>query len=130
MTTHHYPSSLGQITLTAEGGALTGLYLPAHRRQFEDNPTECPAITAAVRWLDEYFAGSVPSFLPPMDTAASAIATAFRREVWELLLAIPHGKASTYGALARTIATRRGLARMSAQAVGGAVGANPISIIV
>ena len=100
--------------------------MTGHGRQFEENALPCVGIDSAVRWLDQYFAGDVPNFFPPMN----AVGTGFRREIWDLLLAIPHGEAVTYGFLANIIAKRRGLARMSAQAVGGAVGANPISIII
>ena len=78
------------------------------------------------RWLDLYFSGREPSFTPALNPAGSA----FRRVVWEILLKIPYGKTTTYGQIAREIAAARGLAKMSAQAVGGAVGHNEISIII
>ena len=78
------------------------------------------------RWLDLYFSGREPSFTPALNPAGSA----FRRAVWEILLKIPYGKTTTYGQIAREIAAARGLAKMSAQAVGGAVGHNEISIII
>ena len=78
------------------------------------------------RWLDLYFSGREPSFTPALNPAGSA----FRRVVWEILLKIPYGKTTTYGQIAREIASARGLAKMSAQAVGGAVGHNEISIII
>nr|WP_298105040.1 methylated-DNA--[protein]-cysteine S-methyltransferase [uncultured Campylobacter sp.] len=78
------------------------------------------------RWLDLYFSGREPSFTPALNPMGSA----FRRAVWEILLKIPYGKTTTYGQIAREIAAARGLAKMSAQAVGGAVGHNEISIII
>ncbi len=78
------------------------------------------------RWLDLYFSGREPGFTPALNPAGSA----FRRAVWEILLKIPYGKTTTYGQIAREIAVARGLAKMSAQAVGGAVGHNEISIII
>lgn len=74
------------------------------------------------RWLDVYFTGREPDFTPPLHPAGSS----FRQAVWQLLLEIPYGQTTTYGALAK----RLNAGRMSAQAVGGAVGHNPISIIV
>ena len=78
------------------------------------------------RWLDLYFSGREPGFTPALNPAGSA----FRRAVWEILLKIPYGKTTTYGQIAREIAAARGLAKMSAQAIGGAVGHNEISIII
>lgn len=78
------------------------------------------------RWLDLYFSGREPGFTPALNPAGSA----FRRAVWEILLKIPYGRTATYGQIAREIAAARGLAKMSAQAVGGAVGHNEISIII
>ena len=78
------------------------------------------------RWLDLYFSGREPGFMPALNPVGSA----FRRAVWEILLKIPYGKTTTYGQIAGEIAAARGLAKMSAQAVGGAVGHNEISIII
>nr|WP_314381200.1 methylated-DNA--[protein]-cysteine S-methyltransferase [uncultured Campylobacter sp.] len=78
------------------------------------------------RWLNLYFGGREPGFTPALNPVGSA----FRRAVWEILLKIPYGKTTTYGQIAREIAAARGLAKMSAQAVGGAVGHNEISIII
>lgn len=86
-----------------------------------------PVFEAADRWLDIYFQGKEPDFLPPVSFACGS---EFRQEVWKILLSIPYGKTMTYGEIATCIAQQRGLSRMSAQAVGGAVGHNPISIIV
>ena len=80
----------------------------------------------ALRWLDIYFSGQKPDFLPKLHL----IGTDFQREVWDILLEIPYGQTVTYGEIARKIADKRGLKTMSAQAVGGAVGHNRVSVIV
>lgn len=80
----------------------------------------------AKRWLDIYFSGKEPDFSVPLHFTG----TEFQNEVWELLLAIPYGQTTTYGELARRIAGKRGVKHMSAQAVGGAIGHNNISVIV
>lgn len=77
-------------------------------------------------WLDLYFSGGEPDFLPPFLLRG----TPFQKEVWEILLTIPYGKTMTYGEMAAILARRKGLARMSAQAVGGAVGRNPLTLLV
>ena len=87
---------------------------------------ELPVFEKTRRWLDAYFRGEKPDFTPPL----SVETTPFRRAVWELLLTIPYGQTMTYGEIAAEIARRRGLSGMSAQAVGGAVGRNPISLII
>ena len=87
---------------------------------------ETPPLTEAKRWLDVYFSGKMPDFMPPLHPIGSD----FRQEVWALLLQIPYGQTVTYGELARQLAEKQGRPRMSAQAVGGAVGHNKISIII
>lgn len=129
--THSYDSPLGRILLASDGAELTGLwfegqkyYAAALDKQHEEKTL--PVFEQAKSWLDIYFSGKKPDFTPPLAPAGSE----FRREVWELLLSIPYGKTVSYAELAAIIAERRGLAHMSAQAVGGAVGHNPISIII
>ena len=129
--TCHYESQLGGILLAADEIGLTGVWfdgqkyfareLPAERTEME-----MPILTETKRWLDVYFSGTEPDFLPPLHPIGST----FRQEVWKLLLQIPYGKTVTYGELARQLAERRGFPRMSAQAVGGAVGHNRISILI
>lgn len=82
--------------------------------------------TEVKRWLDIYFSGREPDFMPPIHMIGSD----FQLSVWKLFTQIPYGKTTTYGELAKRIITERGLPHMSAQAVGGAVGHNEISIIV
>lgn len=129
--TQHYDSPLGGILLAADEVGLTGLWFdgakyfaagldPAYRAE------AAPALLQAKRWLDIYFNGQEPDFTPPLHPCGSA----FRQEVWALLRQIPYGQTTTYGALAARLAAERGLAKMSAQAVGGAVGHNPISLII
>jgi methylated-DNA-[protein]-cysteine S-methyltransferase len=129
--THRYTSPLGGITLASDGEALIGLWFDGQRhfaRTLGPAPIEkaLPVFALAEGWLDAYFSGKAPDFTPPLDPRG----TAFQRAVWELLLAIPYGQTVTYGELAASLAERRGLSRMSARAVGGAVGRNPISLIV
>ena len=120
-----YESPLGSLLMTSDGEALTGL-------SFVDEPSalqvtqSLPVFAAASRWLDLYFSGKVPDFTPQLSLQGSD----FRRAVWEILLTIPYGQTISYGEIADMIARRRQLGKMSAQAVGGAVGHNPVGIIV
>ena len=125
---HYYESPIGQIMLTADEQGLTGLMLQGEDWPLAERHHECitPAINSSVSWLDIYFSGNIPDFVPPLRLQGSP----FQLEVWELLLKIPYGEVITYGDLAKHIAKNRGIKRMSAQAVGGAVGSNPVSIIV
>ena len=117
--------------MASNGNALTGLWFDG-QKYFAEGLAETaaaktlPVFDEAVRWLDIYFAGRRPDFTPPLNLKG----TAFRKKVWQLLLQIPYGQTTTYGELAAQLAAHRGLKQMSAQAVGGAVGHNPISIIV
>ena len=129
--TTHYVSPLGGITLATDGEALTGLWFDGQKyyalyldREHEEK--DLPVFRQVKKWLDVYFSGKVPEFTPPLRFTGSA----FQNEVWGILAAIPYGRIRTYGDMARELAERRGLERMSAQAVGGAVGRNGISIIV
>ena len=128
---YSYQSPLGGITIASDGTALTGLWFDG-QKYFAEGLAETaaaktlPVFNETVRWLDIYFGGRRPDFTPPLNLEG----TAFRKEVWQLLLQIPYGQTITYGKLAAQLAAHNGLKRMSAQAVGGAVGHNPISIIV
>ena len=129
--THHYESPLGGILLAADEIGLTGLWFDGEKYFADNLPTEhteqgTPILAEVKRWLDIYFSGREPDFLPPLHPIGSA----FRQSVWEILLQIPYGKTTTYGEIARQLAEKQGLSRMSAQAVGGAVGHNEISIII
>lgn len=127
----HYDSPLGGILLAADAVGLTGLWFDGQKYfarglSSEREERELPVLLEAKRWLDIYFTGKEPDFLPPLHSIGSA----FRRSVWEILLQIPYGRTTTYGEIARLLSEKRGLTRMSAQAVGGAVGHNEISIII
>lgn len=126
-----YLSPLGKITISGSENALTGLWFDGQKYfgdtlsgQEEESPL--PVFDQAKKWLDLYFAGKIPEFTPPL----AFHTTPFRTAVWNILLQIPYGRTMTYGEIAKVIAGRMGRASMSAQAVGGAVGHNPISIIV
>lgn len=127
----HYNSPLGGILLAADEIGLTGLWFNGQKyfaRSLPAGYTEqnTPALSEAKRWLEVYFTGKKPDFMPPLHIVGST----FRRAVWEILLQIPYGKTTTYGEIARQLAKKQKLPRMSAQAVGGAVGHNEISIII
>ena len=129
--TCHYESQLGGILLAADEIGLTGLWFDGQKYFARELPVErtekeMPILTETKRWLDIYFTGTEPDFLPLLHPIGST----FRQEVWKLLLQIPYGKTVTYGELARQLAEKRGLPRMSAQAVGGAVGHNQISVLI
>ena len=129
--TGHYTSPLGEILLAADERGLTGLWLEGQKSDPAGLPAaheerRTPILAEAARWLDVYFSGQEPDFLPPLHPPGSE----FQLAVWELLLQIPYGQTTTYGALAKQLAEINGGKRVSAQAVGGAVGHNPVSIIV
>ena len=129
--TTFYKSPIGRMLLAADDTGLTGLWFEGQKyfarclgRETEEK--EMPVFAEAKRWLDIYFSGKEPDFTPPLHF----IGTDFQKEVWDILCTIPYGQTMTYGAIADQIAKKRGLPRMSAQAVGGAVGHNNLSIIV
>lgn len=126
-----YSSELGDILLAADEIGLTGLWffgqsyfadtLPA-----EQIAQETPILAQAKEWLDEYFSGKEPDFTPTLHPIGSP----FRQAVWKLLLQIPYGQTTTYGEIARQLEKLQNRPHMSAQAVGGAVGHNGISIVI
>lgn len=127
----HYLSPLGGLLLAADEAGLTGLWFDGQKYFARGLPAErteqnTPALSEARRWLDVYFTGREPDFLPPLHPIGSA----FRKNVWDILLQIPYGQTMTYGEIAEQLAEKHGLSRMSVQAVGGAVGHNGISIII
>lgn len=117
-----YPSPLGELLLLSDGEALTGLYMDtqAHPTLGEYCP-ELPVFAKVFLWLDSYFLGKKN----PIAFSLSPAGTEFQKQVWEILLTIPFGQTQSYGEIARQIRVS-----MSPQAVGGAVGRNPISIII
>ena len=128
---HHYDTPLGGITMASDETALIGLWFDG-QKYFADalgdeyEERTLPVFKETDRWLDIYFSGKQPDFIPPLHMKT----TDFRRSVWELLLTIPYGQTMTYGEIAAKIAAKNGMAKMSAQAVGGAVGHNAISLII
>lgn len=123
--TYNYSSPLGEILLAANDNGLTGLWFYGAKyfaAGLEDERTEklTPVLRQTLRWLDTYFSGSEPDFMPPLELHGSD----FRRRVWAELAKIPYGETVTYGEIAKKLGVK------SAQAVGGAVGHNPVSIIV
>ncbi len=128
---HHYESPLGGMTAASDGEALTGLWFDGQKYfaaglDPDHEEKMLPVFEQTGRWLDLYFSGEEPDFTPPL----SMKTTPFRRAVWEILLTIPFGHTMTYGEIAAKIAEQKGLPGMSAQAVGGAVGHNAISLII
>ena len=118
------PSPLGDILLSGDDSALTGLWLPT-QQAFARIPAdaarqESPVFEQTRRWLKIYFEGRKPGFTPPLRPQGSS----FRQRVWQELLQIPYGTTVTYGQLARRVVCG------SARAVGGACGSNPISVII
>ena len=129
--TCHYETPLGTVLLVAEDNALIGLWFEGQKHfasllKGPDEEKSLPVFEETVRWLDLYFAGKDPFFLPKLKLKG----TVFQKEVWEILLQIPYGKTVSYSQIAEQIAKKKGIDRMSAQAVGNAVGRNPISLIV
>jgi len=129
--TYHYISPLGGITFSSDGDALTGLWFDGQKHfadtlgdVHEEKPL--PIFEEAVKWLDLYFSGKDPGFVPKLSTHG----TPFREAVWEILRTIPFGETVTYGEIAARLADTRGLSKMSARAVGSSVGRNPISLII
>lgn len=121
-----YLSPVGRLLLTAEGDCLTGLWPSETVPEGAAPGAELPVLEQTKKWLDRYFAGEKPEMDIPVDPKG----TAFQKQVWQLLLDIDYGQTRTYGALAREMARKMGKERMSAQAVGQAVGKNPISILI
>lgn len=129
--TKRYMSPVGVILLAADDAGLTGLWFEGSKYFAAELPKahieqDTPVLLETIQWLDVYFAGKEPDFTPPLHLIGSD----FRQAVWNILLSIPYGRTMTYGQIAKQLAKNTGIEKMSAQAVGGAVGHNPISIIV
>ncbi|RAV03478.1 methylated-DNA--[protein]-cysteine S-methyltransferase [Paenibacillus sp. YN15] len=128
-----YSSPVGTMTLACDGDHLVGLWLDGQKYyggtiSGEMMEKSCiPVFKAAHNWLDSYFAGERPAI---SQLPLAPIGGEFRREVWGILCEIPYGEVITYGDIAKRMAAKLGKDRMSSQAVGGAVGHNPISIII
>lgn len=123
-------SPVGRLTLSSDGAALTGLWIEGQKYFADTLPGEAeeghlPVFDQAKDWLRRYFEGDDPGPVPPLAPRGSA----FQQAVWAILRGIPCGQTTTYGKIAREMEEYLGR-RASAQAVGGAVGRNPISIII
>ena len=131
--TSHYDSPIGALLLAERDRKLVGVWMEGQKyflgslREETQERESSPVLRQAGLWLDRYFAGERPAI---SELPLAPIGSEFRKEVWQVLCEIPYGETTTYGEISQKIAARRGLERMSAQAVGGAVGHNPISIIV
>lgn len=129
----HYDAPVGDIFLACDEENMIGLWIGEQKYIDKTMPkeivedSEYPILKRTVQWLDEYFAGKQPRI---GDLPLAPAGGEFRQMVWEILTEIPYGGLTTYGEIAKKVAERTGRDRMSAQAVGGAVGHNPISIII
>ena len=130
-TIYRTPHDFSDMVMTSDGEALTGLRFTDSREAAEgcceSMERDLPVFSETRRWLDVYFGGCEPNFAPLYRIDGL---TPFRKDVIDAMLKIPFGKTVAYGDIAAEIAKKRGLKRMSAQAVGGAVGWNPICIII
>jgi methylated-DNA-[protein]-cysteine S-methyltransferase len=128
-----YDSPVGELLLVANGDDLVGLWITGQKYEAASLPEvpvpnpDAPVFSAVKSWLDRYFAGEKPAI---SELSLAPLGGEFRQGVWHILRQIPYGEVTTYGAIAKQMAALEGKERMSAQAVGGAVGHNPISIIV
>ena len=129
--TYHYSSPIGGITMASNGESLTGLWFDGQKyfastlsqRHMEK---QLPIFDRTCEWLDLYFSGKSPDFIPPVFMYVSN----FRRDVYEILMTIPFGETMTYKEVADLIAKKHRIISMSAQAVGGAIAHNPISLVI
>ena len=125
-----YVSPIGKMYMTSDGEYLTGLFFDDSRDSFKhtlEERKELPIFLETKRWLDIYFKGENPDFTPSYRIENL---TPFRKEVLDRIKSIPYGKVITYGDIAKEIARKKGIKKMSAQAVGHAVGWNPICLII
>ncbi len=128
---YHYSSPLGHIIISSNGKEITGLWFEEQEhsggtliKEYKENAL--PVFDEAKKWLDTYFSGKAPDFTPPIKVDT----THFCKSVLEIVQTIPFGQTMTYGKIANHIARQRGADKMSAQAVGRAVGSNPILLII
>jgi len=130
-----YQSPIGLITLACDGSGknLVGLWIKG-QKYFGDTIPESmtennamPILNDAKKWLDRYFAGKKPDI---SELQLAPIGGEFRQGVWKILCEIPYGEVITYGGIAKKMAAKMNRESLSSQAVGGAVGHNPISIII
>ena len=128
-----YPSPVGQLTIACNETALTGIWLNGQKHFGDESLKEAeraddfPLFVQTRDWLERYFARKKPEI---SEIPLAPQGSEFQQKVWKLLCEIPYGETTTYGELARKVAVQMGRSSMAAQAVGGAVGRNPISIII
>ena len=128
-----YESPVGKITLACDGENLAGLWIEGQKYHGETIPEamtekdDIPLFAITKKWLDRYFAGKKPAI---SELPLAPIGGKFRQAVWKILCGIPYGEVATYGGIAKKIAAKMNKEIMSSRAVGGAVGHNPISIII
>lgn len=130
----NYLSPIGKLLLASDGQSLIGLWIEGQRYyadtltgNIEENADDLPVFEETKTWLDNYFRGKNPG---THYLKLSPYGSEFRKRVWSILRTIPYGQVMTYGAIAKIIAAEDGKKIVSAQAVGGAIGRNPISIII
>ena len=128
-----YKSPIGDVTLACEGDNLIGLWLDGQKyhgdtilKSMTENDN-LPLFDVVKKWLDRYFAGKNPDI---SELSLAPVGSEFRQIVWKILCEIPYGEVITYGDIAKKMAIKMNKKNMSGQAVGGAVGHNPISIII
>ena len=125
------PDGFSNIIMNSDGKYLTGLWFEGSRdsskHKIDCEEKDLPIFQETSKWLDIYFSGKEPDFMPEYKIENL---TPFRKEVIDIINSIPFGKTLTYNDISKIIAQKRGIKRMSAQAVGGAVGWNPICIII
>lgn len=129
------PSPIGKLTLVCdgEGRDLVGVWLEGQKYFMDALPErpcrkeEAPILLRTKKWLERYFAGERPEIA---ELSLAPMGGEFRQAVWDILKTIPYGEVTTYGEIGKRLSAGRGLEKMSARAVGGAVGHNPISIII
>lgn len=128
---YHTPEGFSDLILMSDGEVLTGLWFEdskdAKKYRKDCREVKTSVIEETIQWLDLYFSGEIPAFTPAYRIDGL---TEFRKEVIEIMKEIPYGETITYGEIAKKIAMKKGIEKMSAQAVGGAVGWNPISIMI
>ena len=131
--TTHYKSPIGDLLLASKEGKLIGLWIEGQKyyksnflEEMKENEND-KMLLKAKKWLDRYFDNEKPNI---NELELNPIGSEFRQAVWKILCDIPYGKVTTYKKIAEKIAKQKGITKMSAQAVGGAVGHNPISIII
>lgn len=122
-----YSSPIGDIVLSSDGIYLTGIEFVKDSTELHHLQENLPIFQETILWLNLFFSGHIPDFTPKYKISS---ATPFQKRVWNILKEIPYGKWISYNDIAKRIAKERGIPKMSAQAVGGAVGKNPIGIII